>query len=206
MLRTIMKQQASFDFSAGARRIAGVDEAGRGPLAGPVVAAAVILDPQRPIAGLDDSKKLSEAGREALFTLIKERALGWAVGRAEVEEIDSINILQATMLAMRRALEALSPVPDHALIDGNRCPEGLVCTAEWVVDGDAKVEAISAASIVAKVTRDREMAALDKQYPGYGFAKHKGYGTAAHLKALDALGPSPIHRHSFAPVKARATA
>ncbi len=206
MLCTTMTQQASFDFSAGARRVAGVDEAGRGPLAGPVIAAAVILDPARPIAGLDDSKKLTEAGREALFTLIKERALGWAVGRAEVEEIDRINILQATLLAMRRALEALSPLPDHALIDGNRCPEGLACTAEWVIDGDAKIEAISAASIVAKVTRDREMAVLDKQYPGYGLAKHKGYGTAEHLKALDALGPSPIHRHSFAPVKARAAA
>ncbi|MFA5531128.1 MAG: ribonuclease HII [Thiohalomonadaceae bacterium] len=199
----MMKQQASFDFSSGAGRLAGVDEAGRGPLAGPVVAAAVILDPARPIAGLDDSKKLSEAGRDALFSLIKERALGWAVGRAEVEEIDGINILQATLLAMRRALEALTPAPEHALIDGNRCPEGLACTAEWVIDGDAKIEAISAASIIAKVTRDREMVALDKRFPGYGFAKHKGYGTAEHLKALDSLGPCPIHRHSFAPVKSR---
>ncbi|MGE0082603.1 MAG: ribonuclease HII [Thiohalomonadaceae bacterium] len=197
------KQQTSFDFSSGAARVAGVDEAGRGPLAGPVVAAAVILDPARPIAGLDDSKKLSEAGRDALFSLIKERALGWAVGRAEVEEIDGLNILQATLLAMRRALEALTPAPEHALIDGNRCPEGLACTAEWVIDGDARIEAISAASIIAKVTRDREMIALDKQYPGYGFAKHKGYGTAEHLQALDRLGPCPIHRHSFAPVKSR---
>lgn len=202
-LRTMMKQQASFDFSSHASRVAGVDEAGRGPLAGPVIAAAVILDPARPIKGLNDSKKLSEAGRDALFSCIKERALAWAVGRAEVAEIDSINILQATMLAMRRALEALNPAPDHALIDGNRCPEGLACTAEWVIDGDARIEAISAASIVAKVARDQEMIALDQQYPGYGFAKHKGYGTAEHLAALDRLGPCPIHRVSFAPVKSR---
>lgn len=201
-MRAIMSKQTTLDFAVGARHVAGVDEAGRGPLAGPVVAAAVILDPARPIAGLDDSKKLSEAGREALFMLIKERALGWAVGRAEVEEIDSINILQATMLAMRRALDALAPAPEHALIDGNRCPEGLRCTAEWVIDGDAQVEVISAASIIAKVTRDREMAALDRQFPGYGFARHKGYGTAEHLKALEALGPCAIHRRSFGPVKA----
>ena len=201
-----MTKQGSFDFSAGLRLVAGVDEAGRGPLAGPVVAAAVILDPARPIDGLDDSKVLKAEAREALFPLIQERALAWAVARAEVEEIDRLNILQATMLAMRRAVSALGVAPQHALIDGNRCPEGLPCTSEWIVDGDAKVAAISAASILAKVVRDREMVLLEKQYPGYGFANHKGYGTPEHLKALDKLGPCPIHRQSFAPVRNRMAA
>ena len=198
-----MTEQGSLDFAAGLRLVAGVDEAGRGPLAGPVVAAAVILDPERPIAGLDDSKMLSADEREGLFPLIQERALAWAVARAEVEEIDRINILQATMLAMRRAVSALNPAAQHALIDGNRCPEGLPCTSEWIVDGDAKVAAISAASILAKVIRDREMIALDSQFPGYGFANHKGYGTPEHLRALDLLGPCVIHRRSFAPVRKR---
>jgi ribonuclease HII len=201
-----MTKQGAFDFGAGLRLVAGVDEAGRGPLAGPVVAAAVILDPARPIPGLDDSKVLKESAREALFPLIQERALAWAVARAEVEEIDRLNILQATMLAMRRAIQALSPAAQHALIDGNRCPEGLPCSSEWVIDGDAKVAAISAASILAKVTRDREMVLLDQTYPGYGFAGHKGYGTPEHLKALDTLGPCAIHRRSFAPVRSRLTA
>ncbi len=182
-------------------RIAGIDEVGRGPLAGPVVTAAVVLDPARPIAGLADSKALKPARREALALLIEERALAFALGRAEVEEIDRLNILQATLLAMQRAVLALPFVPDHALVDGNRCPV-LPCSAEAVVGGDGRVAVISAASILAKVARDREMVALDGQYPGYGLAGHKGYGTAAHLEALRRLGPSPIHRYSFAPVRA----
>lgn len=180
--------------------IAGVDEVGRGPLAGPVVAAAVILDPARPIAGLADSKVLSEQKREELVILIRERAIAWAVGRAEIEEIDQINILQASLLAMRRAVLALSPQPEFALIDGNRCP-ALPCPAEAIIKGDATVAAISAASILAKVSRDQEMVELDQQYPGYGFASHKGYPTKAHLAALSALGITPIHRRSFGPVK-----
>jgi len=179
--------------------LAGVDEAGRGPLAGPVVAAAVILDPQRPIAGLDDSKKLSERRRDALEPLIRERALAFGIGRAEVSEIDSINILQATLLAMRRAVAALPVHPAAVVVDGNRLTDfGL--PAEAVVGGDARVPSISAASILAKVARDREMVALEEQFPGYGFARHKGYGTAAHLDALARLGPTPAHRQSFAPV------
>ncbi len=182
------------------RMIAGVDEVGRGPLAGAVVAAAVILDPGRPIDGLADSKKLSEKRREALARLIQERALAWALGRAEVEEIDRFNILQASLLAMRRAVEALPVPPDHALIDGNRCPP-LACTAEAVIGGDATVPAISAASILAKVSRDREMVMLEARYPGYGFDRHKGYPTRVHLEALERLGVSAIHRRSFAPVR-----
>jgi len=179
--------------------IAGVDEAGRGPLAGPVVAAAVILDPQRPIAGLDDSKKLSEKKRDALEPLILERALAFGIGRADADEIDAINILQATLLAMRRAVAALQIRPAAVVVDGNRTTEfGL--PVEAVVGGDARVPAISAASILAKVSRDREMVALDQLYPGYGFAQHKGYGTAAHMAALKRLGPTPWHRKSFAPV------
>lgn len=179
--------------------LAGVDEAGRGPLAGPVVAAAVILDPRRPIAGLDDSKKLSEKKRDALEPLIRERALAFAVARADVAEIDDINILWATMLAMRRAVAALLPAAQAVVVDGNRVPDfGL--PAEAVVGGDARVPSISAASILAKVARDREMVALDAQFPGYGFARHKGYGTAAHLEALARLGPTPHHRRSFAPL------
>ncbi len=181
-------------------RIAGVDEVGRGPLAGPVVAAAVILDPERPIEGLADSKKLSEKRREAMDLVIREQALAWSLGRAEVEEIDRINILQASLLAMQRAVESLSISPDHALVDGNRCPD-LECTVEAIVGGDSSEQAISAASIIAKVSRDREMVQLDLQYPGYGLAKHKGYPTKFHLQALQELGVTDIHRRTFGPVK-----
>lgn len=179
---------------------AGVDEVGRGPLAGPVVAAAVILDPARPIQGLADSKALSEARRNILAEEIMDRAIAWSIGRAEIEEIDHINILQASLLAMRRAVLDLSPVAEFALIDGNRCPI-LPCPAQAIIKGDATVPAISAASIIAKVTRDREMTAMDELYPGYGFAAHKGYPTRAHLAALAELGITPIHRRSFAPVR-----
>lgn len=180
--------------------IAGVDEVGRGPLIGAVVAAAVILDPNNPIEGLTDSKKLSEKKRQCLAKLIKERAICWAIGRAEVEEIDEINILQASLRAMKRAVEGLDKSPDHCLIDGNRCPD-LNCTSEAIVKGDLKEEAIGAASIVAKVARDSEMKELDNQYPGYGIAQHKGYPTKAHLEALNRLGVTKIHRRTFAPVK-----
>ena len=180
--------------------IAGVDEVGRGPLAGPVVAAAVILDPERPIAGLADSKLLSEKRREQLAELIRERALTWSIARAEVEEIDLINILQASLLAMQRAVKALNPLAELALIDGNRCPE-LPCPAQAVVKGDMRVAAISAASIIAKVARDREMVEMDRKYPGYGLARHKGYPSRQHLQALQALGVTPIHRRSYAPVR-----
>jgi ribonuclease HII len=180
--------------------VAGVDEVGRGPLAGPVVAAAVILDPENPIEGLADSKKLSEKRREVLAQIIRKQALGWALGRAEVAEIDRINILQASLLAMKRAVEGLQLPVQHALVDGNRCPD-LACTVEAIVGGDQSVPAISAASIVAKVARDREMVELDSRYPGYGLAKHKGYPTKAHLEALHAIGISEIHRRSFGPVR-----
>jgi ribonuclease HII len=180
--------------------LAGVDEVGRGPLAGPVVAAAVILDPGNPIEGLADSKKISEKRREVLDRVIRESALAWSLGRAEVEEIDRLNILHASLLAMRRAVEGLSISPDHALVDGNRCPD-LSCSAEAVVGGDSTVPVISAASIIAKVARDREMVELDRCYPGYGLARHKGYPTKAHLEALQRLGVTEIHRRSFAPVK-----
>lgn len=180
--------------------VAGVDEVGRGPLAGPVVAAAVILDPQRPIEGLKDSKKLSEKKREQLSTIIKQQALAWSLGRAEVEEIDQINILQASLLAMQRAVEGLTTRPEMALVDGNKLPD-LDCPAEAIIKGDSKVAAISAASIIAKVARDKEMLELDEQYPGYGLAKHKGYPTRHHLQALAELGVSPIHRVSYKPVK-----
>lgn len=180
--------------------VAGVDEVGRGPLAGAVVAAAVILDPNKPIVGLADSKKLSEKRREALSIEIKEKALAWALGRAEVEEIDEINILQASMLAMKRAVEALDPLPQHALVDGNRCPD-LPCTAEAIIKGDSKEPAISAASIIAKVARDHEIIAMDEVYPGYGFASHKGYPSKVHLEALKKLGVTPIHRRSYGPVR-----
>jgi len=173
---------------------------GRGPLCGAVVTAAVILDPARPILGLNDSKKLTEARREMLFDEIREKALSWCIARAEVEEIDQLNILHATMLAMQRAVEGLSVTPKLALIDGNRCPKLNVPSAS-VVKGDSSVAAIAAASILAKVSRDREMLALDAQYPGYGIAKHKGYPTPVHLEALRRLGPTPIHRRSFAPVR-----
>lgn len=181
--------------------IAGVDEVGRGPLAGPVVAAAVILDPARPIAGLADSKTLSPLRREQLATEIRAKALAWALGRAEVAEIDRLNILQASLLAMQRAIAALSIVPEQALVDGNRCPL-LACPCRAIVKGDATVPAISAASILAKVARDAEMGELHERYPRYGFAQHKGYPTAAHRDALRRFGPCPEHRRSFAPVAA----
>lgn len=181
--------------------IAGVDEVGRGPLAGDVVAAAVILDPARPIVGLNDSKKLSARRREALAEEIRQRALGWHVARATVAEIDEINILQASLLAMHRAVQGLSPQPESVLVDGNRLPRWDY-RAQPVVKGDSRVAAIAAASILAKVQRDSELVALESRYPGYGFATHKGYPTAAHLAALEALGVSPVHRRSFAPVRA----
>jgi ribonuclease HII len=192
--------QTTFDFSSDSVLVAGVDEVGRGPLAGPVVTAAVILDPARPITGLADSKALTEKSRERLFDEIREKALAWAVGRCEVEEIDELNILQATMVAMQRAVAGLDPQPGHALIDGNRCPH-LPCSCEFVIKGDSKVPAISAASILAKVTRDREMVELDGLYPGYGLAGHKGYPTKSHIAALADLGVTPIHRRSFGPVR-----
>jgi ribonuclease HII len=179
---------------------AGVDEAGRGPLCGPVYAAAVILDPARPVDGLADSKKLSEKRREALAPLIRERAIAWAIGIATVEEIDRLNILHASMLAMRRAIEALQVVPMEALIDGNRIPPGLRMPARAIVGGDALEPSISAASILAKTGRDEEMLRLAALYPEYGIARHKGYPTPEHLAALRQHGPSPIHRRSFAPV------
>ncbi|WP_339486099.1 ribonuclease HII [Pseudomonas sp. EL_65y_Pfl2_R95] len=192
--------QLGLDFTTVEALVAGVDEVGRGPLCGAVVTAAVILDPLRPILGLNDSKKLTAARREKLFDEIREKALSWCIARAEVEEIDQLNILHATMLAMQRAVEGLSVTPKLALIDGNRCPQLKVPSAA-VVKGDSQVPAIAAASILAKVSRDREMQALDLQYPGYGIAGHKGYPTAVHLEALRRLGPTPIHRRSFAPVR-----
>lgn len=192
--------QLGLDFNLVTELVAGVDEVGRGPLCGPVVTAAVILDPSKPILGLNDSKKLSEKKREQLFAEIKTKAVAWSIGRAEVAEIDQLNILQATLLAMQRAIELLSITPKLALIDGNRCPKlSIPCSA--VIKGDATIPAIAAASILAKVTRDKEMLELDKRYPGYGIAGHKGYPTAIHLAALQQLGPTPIHRHSFAPVR-----
>ncbi|MDR0806151.1 MAG: ribonuclease HII [Enterobacteriaceae bacterium] len=180
--------------------IAGVDEVGRGPLVGAVVTAAVILDPANPIVGLADSKKLSEKKRNALYAEITEKALCWSLGRAEPEEIDCLNILHATMLAMQRAVAGLSIQPDMVLIDGNRCPE-LPMKSLAVVKGDSRVAEISAASILAKVTRDREMEALDKQFPQYGFAQHKGYPTALHLEKLVEHGANEHYRRSFAPVR-----
>ncbi len=180
--------------------VAGVDEAGRGPLAGPVLAAAVILDPLRPVAGLADSKTLSASQREVLAGQICSHALAWAVASASVEEIDQLNILQASLLAMCRAVAALNPAPAEALIDGNQVPR-LECAARAIVRGDASEPAISAASILAKVARDAEMVALDSVYPDYGFARHKGYPTAQHLAALERHGVSPAHRRSFGPVR-----
>jgi len=179
--------------------IAGVDEVGRGPWAGPVVTCAVILDVNKPIDGLMDSKKLSEKKRLYLSDIIKDRALAWSLGRAEVEEIDQYNILQATMIAMQRAVAGLYLKPTEVLIDGNRCPD-LPYKSQAIIQGDSKVDVISAASIVAKVARDQEMILMDERYPGYGFAKHKGYGTKIHMDALAKLGPCEIHRRSFAPV------
>ena len=181
------------------RLIAGVDEVGRGPLAGPVMACAVILDFTKPIVGLTDSKLLSEKRREILCEIIQNNCIAWAVGRAEVEEIDSINILQASLLAMQRAIESLKVKPDHIQVDGNFCPK-VQFSIEAIIDGDNLIQAISAASIVAKVIRDREMVGYDKIYPQYGFAKHKGYGTKQHLLALKQFGVTIIHRKSFAPV------
>ncbi|WP_447742333.1 ribonuclease HII [Pseudomonas laurentiana] len=193
--------QIGLDFNLVEDLVAGVDEVGRGPLCGAVVTAAVILDPARPILGLNDSKKLTEAKREALFDEICEKALSFCIARAEVEEIDRLNILQATMLAMQRAVEGLHITPKLALIDGNRCPK-LAVPASPVVKGDSQVPAIAAASILAKVTRDREMSAFELIYPGYGIGGHKGYPTPVHLEALARLGPTPIHRRSFGPVRA----
>jgi ribonuclease HII len=181
--------------------VAGVDEVGRGPLAGPVVTAAVILDPQNPIPGLADSKKLTEKRREFLVPLIQKHALAWAIGRAEPEEIDELNILQASLLAMKRAVEALSISPEHVLVDGIHAPK-LNCRVTTIIKGDQSEPAIAAASILAKVARDQEMVALDNVYPGYGFAKHKGYPTKQHQQALISLGVTDIHRRSFAPVQA----
>ena len=180
--------------------IAGVDEVGRGPLAGDVVAAAVILDPRRPIEGLRDSKKLSAVRREALAELIRDQAVAWSVARASVAEIDQLNILQASLLAMHRAVKGLDPQPGYVLVDGNRLPRWAY-PSEPVVKGDDRVPAIAAASILAKVQRDSELVALDREYPGYGFAAHKGYPTAAHLTALENLGVTPAHRRSFGPVR-----
>lgn len=182
-------------------RICGVDEAGRGPLAGAVYAAAVILPASHSIVGLNDSKKLTARQRERLYGEITEHALAWSVSSASVDEIDQLNILHATMLAMRRAVEGLSISPHEVLIDGNRVPPGLLVPARAIVQGDATEAAISAASILAKVSRDREALMLDEIYPGYGFAKHKGYPTAEHLAALTKLGATPVHRQSFAPVR-----
>ena len=187
------------------RLLAGVDEAGRGPLAGPVVAAAVILDATRPIEGLRDSKKLSAARRVALAAQIRERALGWAIAEASAAEIDALNILQATLLAMQRALSQLSPKPLHIIIDGNKAPQLTDleenCLVETQVRADDLVPAVSAASILAKTWRDALMSDLDRDYPGYGLAQHQGYPTAAHLASLAKFGPTPIHRRSFAPVR-----
>ncbi|MGR5444729.1 ribonuclease HII [Vibrio jasicida] len=189
-----------FEYPQGYQLVAGVDEVGRGPLVGDVVTAAVILDPSNPIEGLNDSKKLSEKKRLALLPEIKEKALAWAVGRCSPEEIDELNILQATMVAMQRAIAGLKVQPDLALIDGNRCPQ-LPMDSQAVVKGDLRVAEISAASIIAKVVRDQEMEELDKQYPQFGFAKHKGYPTKAHFEAIEEHGVISEHRKSFKPVK-----
>ncbi len=187
---------------AATRIIAGIDEAGRGPLAGPVVVGAVILDPSRSITGLADSKALTAARRETLFETIRARALAWHIEFVSAAEIDRLNILQATLAGMARALRALSPPPELALIDGNRLPRALPCAARAIVRGDVLEPAISAASILAKVARDRHMLALEARHPGYGFAAHKGYPVPAHLQALRLLGPCAEHRRSFAPVRA----
>lgn len=196
--RPFSVQIADIDYAGPA--LAGVDEVGRGPLAGEVVAAAVMLDPQRPIHGLRDSKKLSANRREELAQLIRERALAWSIASASAAEIDELNILQASLLAMHRAVAALHPQPEFVLVDGNRLPRWHYA-AQSIVRGDDRIPAIAAASILAKVHRDGVMMTLDGQYPGYGFAAHKGYPTAAHLQALQQLGVTPVHRRSFAPVK-----
>ena len=189
-----------FDVAFEGPGIAGVDEVGRGPLAGDVVAAAVILDPSRPIAGLNDSKKLSAQRRESLACEIRDFAAAWAIARASVEEIDRLNIVQASMLGMHRAVQALDPQPEYVLVDGNRLPRWPYAS-EPVVRGDARVPAIAAASILAKVQRDGELVALEQRYPGYGFAQHKGYPTRQHIDALRRLGVTPAHRRSFGPVR-----
>lgn len=189
-----------YEIPQGYQLIAGVDEVGRGPLVGDVVTAAVILDPNNPIEGLNDSKKLSEKKRLALLPEIKQKALAWSVGRCSPREIDELNIFQATMVAMQRAVEGLSVKPDFVLIDGNKIPQ-LPMDAEAVVKGDLRVAQISAASIIAKVVRDQEMEELDKQYPQFGFAKHKGYPTKAHFEAIEQHGVIDEHRRSFGPVK-----
>jgi ribonuclease HII len=193
-----MKETFEVDYSGSL--LAGVDEVGRGPLAGDVVAAAVILDPQRPVEGLRDSKKLSASRREELAILIRERALAWAIASASVAEIDELNILQASLLAMHRAVQGLDVQPEYVLVDGNRLPDWSY-VSEPVVRGDDRVPSIAAASILAKVHRDNALIALGAQYPGYGFASHKGYPTAAHLQALQTLGVTPVHRRSYGPVK-----
>lgn len=196
-----LRKSATRHGADGEDGVAGVDEAGRGPLAGPVVVAAVILDPRRPIVGLADSKVLCENDRERLAALIRERALAFSVVAVGVDEIDRYNIFHATMIGMQRALAALSLMPVYALVDGNQLPKPMPCPARAVVDGDAREPAISAASIIAKTTRDGLMRELDGVHPGYGFAQHKGYSTPEHFEALGRLGPCPIHRRSFAPVR-----
>jgi len=198
--KKVVKELPPFEYPQGYQLVAGVDEVGRGPLVGDVVTAAVILDPNNPIEGLNDSKKLSEKKRLALYPEIKQKALTWSVGRCSPSEIDELNILQATMVAMQRAIAGLSTQPDLALIDGNRVPE-LPMDGLAVVKGDLRVAEISAASIIAKVVRDAEMDELDKQYPQFGFAKHKGYPTKAHFEAIEQHGVIEEHRKSFKPVK-----
>lgn len=189
-----------YSFNYKGQLLAGVDEVGRGPLAGDVVAGAVILDPLQPVEGLGDSKKLSEKRREELYDEICVKVVAWSIGRATVAEIDRYNILQATMMAMYRAVAGLAVQPEYVAVDGNRMPTWPY-PGETVVKGDARVAEIGAASIIAKVTRDREMVAFDAQYPGYGFASHKGYATQQHQDAIQLLGPTPIHRRSFEPIK-----
>lgn len=196
----IIDTQTGFTFPAVEGLVAGVDEAGRGPLAGPVVAAAVVLDPARPIAGLADSKQLSANRRAVLAVEIRSRALAFGIAAATPAEIDTHNILQASLLAMRRAVAQLALTPQQVLVDGNRCPQ-LPMPVQAIIKGDSRVPAISAASILAKVHRDELMRALDQEFPDYGFAVHKGYPTAAHLQALHVYGPCPVHRRSFAPVR-----
>ncbi len=208
MARKIAKRQASTlplplfdeDYASGITLFCGADEAGRGPIAGPVFAAAVMLDPDHPIAGLKDSKKLSEAKRDELAIEIKQHAKAWAIAECSIEEIDELNILHASMLAMKRAIEALQVKPELALIDGNRCPK-LSIMAKAIVKGDDKVPAISAASILAKTARDAVMLDLHRLYPEYGFDRHKGYPTAYHLEQLGIYGVSPVHRKTYAPVR-----
>ena len=198
--KTDSKELPPFEYPKGYQLFAGVDEVGRGPLVGAVVTAAVILDPNNPIEGLTDSKKLTDKKRDLLFPEIQEKALAWSLGRCEAHEIDELNILQATMVAMQRAIAGLPITPDFALIDGNKVPD-LPMAGLAVVKGDLRVQEISAASIIAKVTRDREMEVLDKEFPQYGFAKHKGYPTKVHFAAIEEHGVISEHRRSFKPVK-----